>query len=166
MTGPTFFDAYDTQVGVVGVLARPDGVLRTGWGMRPDGASTEPDAMVQRALGQLREYFAGQRRAFDLPLLLPDLDPGTRAVLTTLVTTVGFGETITYGELAVRSGTGLPARAIGSVLGANPLPILIPCHRVVAGDGLGGYSGGDPGHELETKRWLLENEGALPPRLV
>ncbi len=75
MTGPTYFDAYDTQVGVVGVVARSDGVLRTGWGLRPDGASTEPDAMVQRALGQLREYFAGQRRTFDLPLLLPDAGP-------------------------------------------------------------------------------------------
>jgi len=60
----------------------------------------------------------------------------------------------------------VPARAIGEIMAANPLPIIIPCHRVVASDGLGGYSGGDPGHHLETKRWLLENEGALPPALV
>jgi methylated-DNA-[protein]-cysteine S-methyltransferase len=51
-------------------------------------------------------------------------------------------------------------------MAANPVPIIIPCHRVVAIDGLGGYSGGEPGHHLETKRWLLENEGALPPALV
>ena len=79
---------------------------------------------------------------------------------------VRAGQTITYGELAERSGTGVPARAIGSIMAANPFPLIIPCHRVVAADGLGGYSGGDPGHELETKRWLLENEGALPPALV
>lgn len=160
------FDAFDTQVGVVGVLASADGVLRTGWGMRPRGASTEPDVMVQRTLGQLMEYFGGQRREFDLPLVLGDLEPTTRAVLNALATTVPYGTTITYAELAERSGTGLPARAIGAVMGANPVPILIPCHRVVAADGLGGFSGGDPGHEIETKRWLLENEGALPPRLL
>ena len=75
-------------------------------------------------------------------------------------------ETLTYGELAARSGTGLPARAIGSIMGANPVPLVIPCHRVVAGDGLGGYSGGEPGQEIATKRWLLELEGALPPTLL
>ena len=80
--------------------------------------------------------------------------------------TVGYGETITYGELAELSGTGVPARAIGEIMAANPVPIIIPCHRVVASDGLGGYSGGEPGRHLETKRWLLENEGALPPALV
>ena len=80
--------------------------------------------------------------------------------------TVRYGDTITYGELAELSGTGVPARAIGGIMAANPVPIIIPCHRVVASDGLGGYSGGEPGRHLETKRWLLENEGALPPSLV
>ncbi|HEY5847874.1 MAG TPA: methylated-DNA--[protein]-cysteine S-methyltransferase [Microlunatus sp.] len=167
MTGSTlFFDAYDTQVGVVGVLASSAGLRELGWGLAPRGASTEPDEMVQTVLGQLREYFAGQRREFTLPLDLPRLEPTTEAVLRTLADTVGFGETITYGELAARSGTGVPARAIGSIMGANPVPIVIPCHRVVAADGLGGFSGGDPGQELATKHWLLENEGALPPMLI
>ena len=93
------------------------------------------------------------------------MEPTTERVLRTLMT-VGYGETVTYAELAERSGTGVPARAIGSIMGANPVPIVIPCHRVVASDGLGGYSGGDPGRHLETKRWLLENEGALPPTLI
>ena len=160
-----FFDQYDTQVGVVGVLAGPAGVRRVGWRLNPEGASTEPDETVQAALGQLREYFAGQRRDFDLPLDWPQLEPTTAAVLRALMT-VGYGETVTYADLALRSGTGIPARAIGSIMGANPWPIIVPCHRVVAADGLGGYSGGERGHELETKRWLLENEGALPPVLV
>ncbi len=164
--GPTtFFDQYDSQVGVIGILGGPAGVAEVGWGLDARGASIEPDETVQAALGQLREYFAGQRRSFDLPLALPALEPKTLRVLQTL-REIGFGETITYAELAARSGTGVPARAIGSIMAANPLPIIIPCHRVVAADGLGGYSGGDPGRELETKRWLLENEGALPPALL
>ena len=160
-----FFDQYDTQIGVVGVLAGPAGVRRIGWRLNPQGASTEPDETVQAVLGQLREYFAGQRLDFDVPLDLPPLEPTTLAVLTAL-RAVRAGETVTYAELARRSGTGVPARAIGSIMPANPVPLVIPCHRVVAADGLGGFSGGDPGHELETKRWLLENEGALPPALV
>jgi methylated-DNA-[protein]-cysteine S-methyltransferase len=160
-----FFDQFDSQVGVIGILAGSAGVREIGWRLQPRGASIEPDETVQRTLGQLREYFAGQRRDFDLPLDLIGLEPVTEAVLRALLT-VGYGETITYAGLAALSGTGVPARAIGSIMAANPLPIIIPCHRVVASDGLGGYSGGEPGHGLETKRWLLENEGALPPVLV
>jgi len=159
-----FFDQYDSQVGVLGILAGPAGLRATGWRLDPRGASMEPDETVQQTIGQLQEYFAGQRRDFDLPLNLPQLTPTTEAVLRALMT-VKYGETITYGELAKLSGTGVPARAIGSIMAANPVPIVIPCHRVVASDGLGGYSGGEPGHSLETKRWLLENEGALPPAL-
>jgi methylated-DNA-[protein]-cysteine S-methyltransferase len=160
-----FFDAYDTQVGVIGVLAGPAGLRRLGWGLDPGSASTEPDETVQLVLGQLREYFGGQRGDLDVPLDLPPLPATTLAVLTTL-RGVRAGETVTYAELARRSGTGVPARAVGSILAANPVPLVIPCHRVVAADGLGGFSGGDRGHELETKRWLLELEGALPPVLV
>jgi methylated-DNA-[protein]-cysteine S-methyltransferase len=160
-----FFDQFDSQVGVIGILAGPAGVREVGWRLRPEGASTEPDETVQMALGQLWEYFAGQRRDFTLPLDLPPMEPVTQAVLQAL-RTVGYGETITYGELAKLSGTGAPARAIGEIMAANPVPIIIPCHRVVASDGLGGYSGGEPGRQVETKRWLLENEGALPPSLV
>ncbi len=160
-----FFDQYDSQVGVIGILGGPAGIAEVGWGLDARGASIEPDETVQLALGQLREYFAGQRREFELPLDLPVLEPNTLRVLQTL-REIGYGETITYAQLAERSGTGIPPRAIGSIMGANPMPIIIPCHRVVAADGLGGYSGGDPGHELETKRWLLENEGALPPVLI
>lgn len=153
--------AFASPVGVLAVRGGPAGIRVVGWGTLPVG---EPDAVVQQAAEQLREYLAGERRVFDLPLDPPPLSATTRAVLTAL-RTVGYGETITYGELAVRSGTGLPARAVGAVMGANPLPLLIPCHRVVASDGLGGYSGGEPGQGLATKRWLLELEGVLVPAL-
>ena len=160
-----FFDQYDSQAGVLGVLGGPSGLKALGWRLVVRESSTEPDETVQQVIGQLREYFAGQRRSFDVPLDLPRLPPRTLAVLEALQT-IPYGTTITYAELAERSGTGLPARAIGSIMGANPVPLVIPCHRVVAGDGLGGYSGGEPGQELATKRWLLELEGALPPTLL
>jgi methylated-DNA-[protein]-cysteine S-methyltransferase len=97
-------------------------------------------------------------------------------VLRTLHDTVGFGQAITYGGLATRSGSGVPARGIGAIMGANPLPIVVGCHRVLAATGLGGYSGGHreapgelrPGsspYGLETKRWLLTFEEILPPTL-
>jgi methylated-DNA-[protein]-cysteine S-methyltransferase len=83
-------------------------------------------------------------------------------VLSTLFSTVPYGHVVTYGELAERSGTGVPARGIGSIMGSNPIPIIVPCHRVIAGSGLGGFSGGDG---VESKRWLLTLEGYLPPTL-
>lgn len=165
MTG-LFFGSLDSPVGVVGVVAGPDGLRRLGWKMTPGQASAAPDASVELVLAQLREYFAGERTDFDLPLDLPQFEPTTSAILMTLYETVGYGETVTYAELARRSGTGVHARALGSIMGANPIPLVIPCHRVVASHGLGGYSGGDPGQGIATKRWLLETEGALPPTLL
>jgi methylated-DNA-[protein]-cysteine S-methyltransferase len=159
------FGQYSSQVGVLGVLAGPAGLRRLGWRLPGADASGEPDGPVAQVLGQLAEYFDGRRQVFDVPLDLPRLEPATRAVLEALQT-VAYGTTVTYGELAARSGTGLPARAIGSIMGANPVPLVIPCHRVVSGEGLGGYSGGEPGQEIATKRWLLEHEGALPPTLL
>lgn len=184
----------ETPVGPIVVTARSTGVCRVSWrrgsasvppgsvplGSVPLGAgeeearevapSTEAEVEVEvevldRAILQLSKYFAGTGREFDVPVDLGALQPSTRQVLLTL-REVPYGSSITYGELGELSGTGLPARAIGSVMGANPVPILIPCHRVLAGDGLGGYSGGLPGQGLETKRWLLEHEGVLSPRLL
>jgi methylated-DNA-[protein]-cysteine S-methyltransferase len=88
-------------------------------------------------------------------------------VLGVLFRTVGHGDRVTYGELAQRAvagpdGVSLPARAIGGIMGSNPIPVIVPCHRVVAGNGLGGYSGGTG---IEVKRWLLIFEGALPATL-
>jgi len=123
------------------------------------------DPLLADAIKQLTEYFAGTRRRFDLPLELGVQTEGARAVLTTLYETVEYGESVTYGQLAARSGSGIPARGIGAIMGANPIPIIVPCHRVLAEDGLGGYSGGEKGRGLETKRWLLEREGALPAPL-
>ncbi|WP_375430564.1 methylated-DNA--[protein]-cysteine S-methyltransferase [uncultured Friedmanniella sp.] len=158
--------SYASPVGTIHVVGGPAGLRACGWGSpETRDESTQADESLEQVLDQLREYFAGERRDFDLVLDLPPLEPRKRAVLQAM-STIGYGETITYAELGRRSGTGLPPRAIGSLMGGNPIPIVIPCHRVVASNGLGGFSGGEPGHELATKRWLLELEGALPPTLL
>jgi methylated-DNA-[protein]-cysteine S-methyltransferase len=113
------------------------------------------------------EYFAGQRRTFDVPVDWSGMSAVQCQVLPVLQAWAGYGETVTYGALARKAGLAdggaVPAaRVAGQVMGSNPCPIIVPCHRVVAGDGLGGYSGGSG---VEIKRWLLIFEGALPPTL-
>ncbi len=119
------------------------------------------------ARDQLAEYFRGTRSAFDLPLDWGSASRARREILGLLAGTVRYGQTITYGSLSRRQALrdGRPvigARAIGSIMGSNPIPVIVPCHRVVAADGLGGYSGGSG---PEVKRWLLTFEGALPAML-
>lgn len=115
------------------------------------------------AADQLAEYLAGRRREFTVPLDW-SLTTGTqRRVLETLHATVGFSDTVTYGELAARSGSGAAttaARGVGSIMGSNPIPVVVPCHRVLGADGLGGFGGG-----RATKEWLLALEGVLPGAL-
>ena len=107
---------------------------------------------VGEAVRQLREYFAGERTDFDLPLA-PRGTEFQRSVWRQLQG-IPHGETISYGELARRVGNPKASRAVGSANGKNPLPIVIPCHRVIAGDGtLGGFGGG-----LGTKQMLLALE--------
>lgn len=161
-----WFGTLDTPVGTLGVVSRGDAISAVGWRMsRPADAAESADPLLAETLGQLAAYFAGDLRRFDVPVDFGAVSDGTRTVLTCLADTVHHGETITYGELAARSGSGIPARGIGAIMGANPVPVIVPCHRVLAGDGLGGYSGGEPGRGRVTKRWLLEFEGALPAPL-
>jgi methylated-DNA-[protein]-cysteine S-methyltransferase len=129
-----------------------------------DAARTGP------VVAELGEYLAGRRRAFELPVDWRLTSGDQRTVLATLHESVAYGHTITYGELAARSGAyppgeraphrGLAARRVGAIMGSNPVPVVVPCHRVLAADGLGGFGGG-----LAAKRWLLGLEGALPPML-
>ncbi len=115
-------------------------------------------AGLEQITGQLREYFAGRRQRFDLPLDLARLTPFHRSVLQT-IRSIPTGSTWTYGQVAQALGKPGAGRAVGQALGRNPVPIVIPCHRVVAGNGqLGGYSGGGG---LDSKRLLLHLEGAL-----
>jgi methylated-DNA-[protein]-cysteine S-methyltransferase len=144
-------------------------------GFGVSGAVGVPRCTDEQRVGlvtaRLGEYFAGRRRELGLPIDWRLTSGPHRTVLETLLAQVPYGDTITYGELASRSGVfedfqdagGVAARTVGQMMGANPLALLVPCHRVVAADGLGGFGGGTRG--LEIKRWLLMLEGVLPPTL-
>ena len=109
-----------------------------------------------QARQQLTEYFAGQRREFDLPLAPAGTDFQRR--VWELLREIPFGETVTYGDLARRLGNPRAARAVGMACNRNPIAIVVPCHRVVGSTGsLTGYAGG-----LDAKAFLLKLEGALP----
>ena len=118
--------------------------------MPPAGAET---GLLARGRAELLEYLAGGRRAFDLPLA-PRGTPFQRKVWAALAD-IPYGQSVTYGELARRVGCPKGSRAVGQANHRNPLPIFLPCHRVVgAGGALTGYAGG-----LELKQWLLRLEG-------
>ena len=122
---------------------------------QPDGDVGKPDRGVAR---ELDDWFAGKRHAFDLEVDLEGIDGFRRVVLETLGREVHWGETVTYGELAGLAGRPRAARAAGSAMRDNPLPFVIPCHRVVAAGGrIGGYGGGR--NAVDLKRKLLAREG-------
>jgi methylated-DNA-[protein]-cysteine S-methyltransferase len=111
---------------------------------------------LERVRRELDEYFAGRRHAFDLELDLRAAPEFHQRVLAELAR-VEYGHTTTYGALAAQVGAPKAARAVGTVMNRNPVPIVLPCHRVVGASGsLTGYGGG-----LERKEWLLRLEGAL-----
>jgi methylated-DNA-[protein]-cysteine S-methyltransferase len=158
-----------TPVGPVSVGCSDDGVANVRYGSppgRPD-LTSQGEQLARGARQQLAEYFRGQRTSFELPLDWSGTAGPQREVLRVLAASVGYGETISYGGLASRAGLPAagdipPARAVGTIMGSNPIPVIVPCHRVLAADGLGGYSGGAG---VEVKRWLLILEGSLPPTL-
>ncbi|MBZ0296414.1 MAG: methylated-DNA--[protein]-cysteine S-methyltransferase [Anaerolineae bacterium] len=107
---------------------------------------------------QLQEYFSGKRRTFDLPVDLSGMTAFQRSVLQTALN-IPAGEVWTYGQVARMIGRPKASRAVGQALGSNPVPIIIPCHRVIASSGkLTGYSAGAG---IASKKWLLQMEGAL-----
>jgi methylated-DNA-[protein]-cysteine S-methyltransferase len=117
----------------------------------------ETRGLLDRVEAQLNEYFAGKRTAFDLPLEPSGTD--FQLGVWELLRRIPYGVTTSYGELARRLGDPKATRAVGAANGANPIPIIVPCHRVVGSKGeLTGFGGG-----IERKRWLLEHEGALMP---
>ena len=121
----------------------------------PTARVDAPAAILRAAAAQLRDYFAGVRTSFDLPLA-PTGTPFQRTAWEVL-RGIPFGTTISYGEQARRLGDPLKARAVGAANGRNPIPIIVPCHRVIGADGsLTGFSAG-----VERKAWLLRHEAAI-----
>lgn len=126
--------------------------------MRRGAALTDASLdLTAEAVRQIRQYLAGERRAFELPIHWDAMRPFQRDVLQATYA-IPYGETRTYGEVAALAGHPRAARAVGRAQATNPIPIVIPCHRVVAANGLGGYGGADG---LPIKRWLLRLEGAV-----
>lgn len=150
--------AYTSPFGPLGLEASPRGVVRLsllGPVAAPDDGDPAARAILADAARQLDEYFAGRRTCFDVPLDA-DLGAGFRArALRALADDVPFGSTVTYGELAGMAGSPRAARAAGSACATNPVPLFIPCHRVLPSSGGTGAYGGGAG----MKRLLLELEG-------
>lgn len=163
--GPLLLAATATGLVNVAFHARPavrDAALdrlRTRFGTEPVAAPGS--ARLAEPIRELAAYFAGEPQDFDLALDWSLTSGFHREVLRELASGVPYGTVVGYGELAARVGRPEGAQAVGAAMGANPLPVVVPCHRVVESDGgLGGFGGG-----LETKRQLLALEGVLPQPL-
>ena len=138
-----------TPLGPVTLVEDRGCLVRLDWRANPG----EGSALLEEAVAQLRAYFDRRLRRFDLPL---DWGEGLNEAVRRAMADIPLGETRTYGQIA--RAVGAPAQAVGQACGANPLPILIPCHRVTGTDWFGGFSA--PGG-VETKAALLRHEGAL-----
>ncbi|MEU9285366.1 methylated-DNA--[protein]-cysteine S-methyltransferase [Streptomyces sp. NPDC048275] len=166
-----------TDIGPLLLAATPDGLvcvvfhatdavrdkalerLASRLGTEPVEAPESP--LLAEAIRQITAYFAGERRDFELPLDWSLISGFNRQVLRELASGVPYGAVVGYGDLARRVGQPGAAQAVGVAMGSNPLPVVVPCHRVVESDGgIGGFGGG-----LETKRKLLALEGVLPEPL-
>jgi methylated-DNA-[protein]-cysteine S-methyltransferase len=157
-----------TPLGPLYVRVDGDAVTAVQWVRDEEPDTSGAAGALDSALAELREYFAGQRQSFDVPIDLSGLGSFQRQVLDATVA-IPYGRTRAYGELAAELGRPELVRAVGSALKHNPIAVIVPCHRVVAADGsLTGY-GGAPGAggRLDTKRALLEIErGAFQQLLL
>jgi methylated-DNA-[protein]-cysteine S-methyltransferase len=156
----------DTPIGPLTLAATPEGLVRVGFGGEDrvlDELAAEVSPRVVRLPArlddvrhQLDEYFEGRRRRFEVRLDRR-LSHGYRREVLEALSEVPYGETVSYKDLAVRTGNPGASRAVGGAMATNPIPIVVPCHRVLrSGGALGGYGGG-----IDVKVWLLRLEGAL-----
>jgi len=163
------YTSVDSPLGPLVVAATPKGLVRVSYSefrgedevleelaRRVSPRVLEAPARLDPVRRELDEYFEGQRHAFDVPIDWSYLAGFTREVLRATAR-IGFGEVSTYAGVAAEAGSPRAVRAAGNALGSNPMPVVVPCHRVLrTGGTLGGYTGG-----LEKKEFLLRLEGAL-----
>jgi methylated-DNA-[protein]-cysteine S-methyltransferase len=160
------YATVDSPVGSLVAATTPRGLVRLAYGAEDevlDDLATrlsprilEAPARLDRVRRELDEYFEGERKRFDLPIDW-SLTRGFAGEVLRQTARIDFGKTSTYAELASRAGSPRAVRAAGNALGANPIPVVVPCHRVLrTGGALGGYTGG-----IERKQFLLRLEGAL-----
>jgi methylated-DNA-[protein]-cysteine S-methyltransferase len=157
MHTPLQFDAsrqFSSPIGAISLFARDHAIvaLKIG-GQRADNTGT--DAILGTAQGQLERYLAGKSQVLDFAVTAQGT--GFQQRVWAEIAKLGFGQTTSYAQIARALGQPLASRAVGGAVGANPLPLVIGCHRVLGASGkITGYSGGDG---LPTKRWLLQLEG-------
>jgi methylated-DNA-[protein]-cysteine S-methyltransferase len=163
------YASVDSPLGPLVLAATPRGLVRVAYvdrsssdevledlSLRVSPRVLEAPARLDLVRRELDEYFAGDRRQFDLPIDWSQLAGFTRKVLRATAR-IGFGDTGTYRSVATGAGSPRAVRAAGNALGANPMPVIVPCHRVLrTGGALGGYTGG-----IERKEFLLRLEGVL-----
>jgi O-6-methylguanine DNA methyltransferase len=147
-------DELETPVGILQITVNENYIRKIVFTDQPNGARSSHPILL-KVRGQLRAYFEGERNTFDLPLQPGGTEFQQR--VWKLLSHIPYGTTITYQELPEKLGNPDSMRAAGRANGQNPLPIVIPCHRVIGAKGkLVGYSGG-----IHRKEWLLKHEGAL-----
>ncbi len=144
--------SFNSPVGILSVFEEGGSLVAVEWGRVPEQG---PSPVTEEAVRQLKAYFDGSLKDFDLPLDPPGSD-FQKAVCNEMLR-IPFGERWAYGDIA--KNLGKPAQAVGGACGRNPIPIIIPCHRVVGANGsMTGFSGGEG---VETKVWLLQHEGMI-----
>lgn len=150
----------DSPIGVLGLVADDEVLVEVRFANSPlrpgEGGERDPDhPVLALAARQLAEYFAGARTEFTVPL--QPLGTAFQHAAWSALRTIPYGATVSYGEQARRLGDANKARAVGAANGRNPIPIIVPCHRVVGSNGhLTGFGGG-----LDAKLWLLDHERAV-----
>lgn len=159
LTAPTALRRMDSPIGRIEIVGDGAAVVALSierGGMLPHDEFPEAaDAVLDRAAAQLEEYFAGHRRDFDVPVNL--VGTAFQLAVWEQLVDLEWGEVVSYGDLGRGTGRATAGRAVGGAVGANPVPIIVPCHRVLGSDGsLTGYAGG-----LERKTALLQLEGAI-----
>ncbi len=155
----TFLLTIDSPLGRIGLHADAEAVTRleiaTGGRLSTDGLPDSPSTLLRRTATELGQYFAGKRTSFTVPVRATGT-PFQDAIWQQL-REIPFGGVRGYGELGRATGRSTAGRAVGGAVGANPVPLLIPCHRVLASNArITGYSAGDG---IATKVWLLDHEG-------
>ena len=143
---------YASPIGDIYALSSSKGLKEVF--VNPQNVPKLPEGDPFGAIAQLKEYFNGQRKKFDVPFDI-EVTQFTKTVLDKIYE-IPFGKTMTYSELAAAIGKPKASRAVGSALGRNPVLIILPCHRILGKNSLGGFAAG-----LEVKSKLLEHEGAL-----
>ena len=146
----------ETPIGWLGIVSSEDALVSVDWVDDPSQQSAQPNAVAKETILQLKFYFCDPGFSFDLPLAMQGTEHQNR--VWQRLQTIPFGTTFYYGDLA-RELSSSP-RAIGNACRRNPIPIIVPCHRIVARSGLGGYSGHTSGPVQGIKQWLLRHESA------